>query len=63
MMMYYTESITRIEKIAGKKIPFYKVDLLDIAALRDVFAKVSLAPSVLFFFVCVFSCHFSKVIL
>jgi len=33
------ESITRVEKIAGQKIPFYKVDLLNNAALRDVFAK------------------------
>ena len=33
------ESIHRVEKITGKKIAFYKVDLLDAEAVNEVFEK------------------------
>ena len=29
----------KVEKITGKKVPFYKADILDRAALEEVFAK------------------------
>ena len=35
------EALSRVEKITGKKIPFYKADLLDIAACEKVFAAHS----------------------
>ena len=41
------ESIRRVEKIVGKKIASYSVDLLDKAALEDIFKKVSGFPSAL----------------
>lgn len=36
----YLESITRVEKIAGEKIKFYEVDLIDKASLEEVFKEV-----------------------
>ena len=33
------ESVKRVEKISGKKLKFYEVDLLDIPALESVFEK------------------------
>lgn len=33
------ESLKRVEKITGKKVKFYKADLLDSAALDEIFAK------------------------
>lgn len=33
-------SLKRVEQITGKKIAFYKVDILDKAALNEVFKKV-----------------------
>ena len=33
------ESIHRVEKITGKKVAFYKVDLLDAEAVNEVFEK------------------------
>ena len=33
------ESITRVERITGKKIPFYTIDCMNTAALSDVFNK------------------------
>lgn len=34
------ESLRRVEKITNKTVTFYDVDLLDVAALRNVFSKV-----------------------
>jgi len=34
------ECVRRLGEITGSKIPFYKVDLLDTDALREVFRKV-----------------------
>ena len=39
--MFLPESIRRVEKIVGKKIASYSVDLLNTAALDGVFKKVS----------------------
>lgn len=36
------KSLERVEKITGKKIPFYKADILDREALEDVFARESI---------------------
>ena len=36
------EAVNRIEKITGKSVKFYNVDLLDKAALEDVFDKESI---------------------
>lgn len=33
------KSLERVEKITGKKVPFYKADILDREALEQVFAK------------------------
>ena len=33
------KALDRVEKITGKEVKFYKVDLLDQAALRDVFDR------------------------
>lgn len=33
------KSLQRVEKITGKKVPFYKADILDRAALEDIFSK------------------------
>ena len=33
------ESLHRVEKITGKKVPFYEVDILDEEGLREVFKK------------------------
>ena len=33
------KSLERVEKITGKKVPFYKVDILDREGLNEVFAK------------------------
>lgn len=38
----YEESLTRVEKITGKKPIFYKVDVLDEEALKGVFKKNSI---------------------
>jgi len=40
-----SECVRRLEEITGHKIPFYKVDLLDTDALKDVFRKVILFAS------------------
>jgi len=34
------ECVRRLEEITGKNIPFYKVDLLETDALREIFRKV-----------------------
>ena len=39
-VVYVTESIRRVEKIVGKEIASYSVDLLNKAALEGVFKKV-----------------------
>ena len=36
------ESLVRVEKITGKKIPFYKADILDREALEEIFSKESI---------------------
>lgn len=36
------KSLERVEKITGKKVPFYKVDILDREGLNEVFAKESI---------------------
>ena len=36
------KSLERVEKITGKKVPFYKADILDRDALNDIFAKESI---------------------
>lgn len=36
------ESLRRVEKITNKTVTFYDVDLLDVAALRNVFQRVCL---------------------
>lgn len=36
------KSLERVEKITGKKVPFYKADILDREALEDIFAKESI---------------------
>lgn len=41
MSVTYLESVRRVEEITGHKIPFYKVDLNDYEALKNVFAQVS----------------------
>lgn len=33
------KSLERVEKITGKKVPFYKADILDREALEDIFSK------------------------
>ena len=33
------ESVQRVEKLTGKKVDFYKVDLLDVEKVREVFRK------------------------
>ena len=33
------KSLERVEKITGKKVPFYKADILDRAALEDIFSR------------------------
>ena len=33
------KSLQRVEQITGKKVPFYKADILDRAALEDIFSK------------------------
>ncbi len=33
------KSLERVEKITGKKVPFYKADILDREALEEIFAK------------------------
>lgn len=35
------KSLQRVEKITGKKVPFYKADILDREALEDIFSKES----------------------
>ena len=36
------KSLERVEKITGKKVPFYEADILDRDALNDIFAKESI---------------------
>ena len=36
------KSLIRVEKITGKKVPFYKADILDREALEEIFAKESI---------------------
>ena len=36
------KSLARVEAITGKKVPFYKVDILDRAGLNEVFEKESI---------------------
>lgn len=36
------KSLERVEKITGKKVPFYKADILDRDALNNIFAKESI---------------------
>lgn len=36
------KSLERVEKITGKKVPFYQVDILDREGLEEVFAKESI---------------------
>ena len=33
------KSLDRVAQITGKKVPFYKADILDRKALEDIFAK------------------------
>ena len=40
-----SECMRRLEEITGHDIPFYKVDILDADALRDIFSKVPLRNS------------------
>ena len=35
------ESLNRVKIITGEDVPFYKVNIMDKAALQDVFRKVS----------------------
>ena len=44
-LLFLAESIRRVEKIVGKKIASYSVDLLDKAALEEVFKKVGALPA------------------
>ena len=43
------ESVKRVEKISGKNLKFYKVDLLDIPALESVFEKEQNIDAVIHF--------------
>jgi len=43
------EAVRRVEELSGRKIPFYKVDLKDIEALRDLFEKEPEISSVIHF--------------
>ena len=36
------KSLERVEKITGKKVPFYKADILDREALEEIFTKESI---------------------
>ena len=36
------KALQRVEKITGKKVPFYKTDILDREALNEVFEKESI---------------------
>lgn len=36
------KSLERVEKITGKKVPFYKADILDREALEEIFSKESI---------------------
>lgn len=42
------KSLDRVEKITGKKVPFYKVDILDRAGLEEVFAKEDITACIHF---------------
>ncbi len=42
------EAITRIEEITGKAITFYEVDILDRAALEDIFSKENIESCIHF---------------
>ncbi len=33
------KALERVEKITGKKVPFYKVDILDRKAMEEIFSK------------------------
>ena len=39
------KSLQRVEKITGKKVPFYKADILDREALNAIFEKEKLIPA------------------
>ena len=42
------KSLERVEAITGKKVPFYKADILDREALEEIFAKEDfVAPSLI----------------
>lgn len=43
------ESIRRVEKLTGKSITFHEIDLLDLPAVRGVFAQASDAAAVIHF--------------
>ena len=36
------KALERVEAITGKKVPFYKADILDRKALEEIFAKESI---------------------
>ena len=36
------KSLERVEAITGKKVPFYKADILDREALEEIFTKESI---------------------
>lgn len=38
--LFFPESVRRVEKIVGKQIPSYNVDLLNKPALEEIFKKV-----------------------
>jgi UDP-glucose 4-epimerase len=43
------ESISRVEELTGKSIDFHKIDLLNLQAVRDIFAQASDAAAVIHF--------------
>ncbi len=42
------KSLERVEKITGKKVPFYKADILDRDALEDIFSKEDISAVIHF---------------
>ena len=42
------KSLERVEAITGKKVPFYKADILDRAALEEIFSKEDISAVIYF---------------
>lgn len=42
------ESLRRVEKIVGKKVPFYEADIRDAEALQDIFSKENISAVIHF---------------